>query len=364
MRSPKREEIQMSDKPDSTDLLKCPLPIRDFKRVQLAHGAGGRLMNDLIRKLFVATFDSEELNRFEDAARIDVGDCRLAFSTDSYVVDPIFFPGGDIGELAVNGTVNDLCMSGARPIFLSVGFILEEGFALEDLHRVVTSMRSAADCAGVTISAGDTKVVNRGKADKIFINTAGIGVLNRPFLVAPQRITPGDQVILSGPIADHGVAVLSRREGLSFEGEIESDTAPLNRLAETILESGGEGIHAMRDPTRGGLAAALNEFAEAAGVGIEIREKSIPVNDPVAGACELLGLDPLYVANEGKLVAVVAPEVASRVLEEMRRNPLGQDAVVIGEVAPRRRPLVSMKTRIGGMRIVDMLVGEQLPRIC
>ncbi|HUV14756.1 MAG TPA: hydrogenase expression/formation protein HypE [Acidobacteriota bacterium] len=354
----------MSDKPDPVDLLSCPLPISDFKSVQLAHGAGGRLMNDLIRKLFVATFDSEELNRFEDAARIDVEGCRLAFSTDSYVVDPIFFPGGDIGELAVNGTVNDLCMSGARPLFLSVGFILEEGFPLEDLHRVVTSMRHAADCAGVTISAGDTKVVNRGKADKIFINTAGIGVLNRSFLVAPERIAPGDSVILSGSIADHGVAVLSRREGLSFEGAIESDTAPLNRLVETMLESGGEGIHAMRDPTRGGLAAALNEFAEAAGVGIEIWEESIPVNEPVAGACELLGLDPLHVANEGKLLAVVAPDVASQVVEEMRRNPLGRDAAVIGEVGPRRRGLVSMKTRVGGIRIVDMLVGEQLPRIC
>ncbi len=321
-------------------------------------------MNNLISKLFLWAFDNPTLNKLDDQAVLDINGQRLAFSTDSFVVDPIFFPGGDIGELAVNGTINDVSMSGAKPLFLSAGFIIEEGFSLEELKKIVESMQFAAKNAGVAIVTGDTKVVNKGKGDKVFINTAGIGLIEHDFVLSSENLLPGDVLLLNGSLADHGMAILSRREGLAFETPIASDTAALNGLVEEILQTGGDKVHAMRDPTRGGLAATLNEFAEASKVGIQIKEAQIPIKEPVAGACEILGLDPLYVANEGKLVAAVAREKAEDVLKTMRKHPLGRDAVKIGEVVKEKPGLVTMQTRIGGWRIVDMLVGEQLPRIC
>jgi hydrogenase expression/formation protein HypE len=342
----------------------CPLPITKHDTIQLSHGSGGKMMNDLIGKLFLWAFDNPYLNKLDDQAVVEINGVRLAVSTDSFVVDPIFFPGGDIGELAVNGTVNDVCMSGARPLFLSAGFVLEEGFSLEDLRKIVESMRAAAAHAGVIIITGDTKVVNKGKGDKVFINTTGIGVVEHDFVLSSRNLRPGDILLLSGSIGDHGMAILSRREGLSFDSPIESDTAPLNGLVQEILKAGGESVHAMRDPTRGGLAATLNEFAASSQIGIRIREDRIPVKSAVAGACEILGLDPLYVANEGKLVAAVAREKAEVVLKAMRAHPLGREAVIIGDVVADCPGLVSMQTRIGAWRVVDMLVGEQLPRIC
>jgi hydrogenase expression/formation protein HypE len=346
------------------DFAQCPLPITKHDTIQLSHGSGGKMMNNLISKLFLWAFDNPSLNKLDDQAVVEINGQRLAFSTDSFVVDPIFFPGGDIGELAVNGTVNDVCMSGARPLFLSAGFIIEEGFSLEDLKKIVESMRAAARRAGVVVVTGDTKVVNKGKGDKVFINTAGIGLIEHDFEVSASHLQPGDLLLLSGSLADHGMAILSRREGLAFELPIESDTAALNSLVEAVLKAGGSGVHAMRDPTRGGLAATLNEFAAASQVGIRIQEDCIPVKAPVAGACEILGLDPLYVANEGKLVVAVAQDKAEKVFKAMQAHPLGQEAVIIGDVVADKPGLVSMQTRIGGWRIVDMLVGEQLPRIC
>lgn len=342
----------------------CPLPISAHDTIQLSHGSGGKMMNNLISKLFLWAFDNPYLNKLDDQAVLEIKGQRVAFSTDSYVVDPIFFPGGNIGELAVNGTVNDLCMSGARPLFISAAFIIEEGFSLEELKRIVESMREAAKQAGVTIVTGDTKVVNKGKGDKVFINTAGIGLIEHDFELSSCNLVPGDLLLLSGSIAEHGIAILSRREGLSFETPIESDTAALNNLVEIILKAGQSSIHAMRDPTRGGLAATLNEFATASQVGIRIKEDCLPIKAPVAGACEILGLDPLYVANEGKLVVAVAREKAEDLLKAMRSHSLGRDAIMIGDVISDKPGLVSMQTRIGGWRIVDMLVGEQLPRIC
>jgi hydrogenase expression/formation protein HypE len=342
----------------------CPLPITAHDTVQLAHGSGGRMMNDLIRDLFVWAFDDQELRRLEDCATVSADTSRLAFSTDSFVVDPVFFPGGNIGELAVYGTVNDVAMSGARPLYLSVGMILEEGLPLDDLRRIVVSMREAADRAGVRIVTGDTKVVNKGKGDRIFINTSGIGLLERSFAIGMKQIAADDRILISGSIADHGMAILSKREGLAFETPIESDTAPLNGLIGELLDSVGDAVHAMRDPTRGGLAATLNEFSVASGLEIQIDESTLPVKPPVAGACEFLGLDPLYVANEGKVVVAVAPDRAQEALSVMKNHPLGRDAALVGTVRPGRPGLVTMHTRIGGWRIVDMLVGEQLPRIC
>lgn len=354
----------MNRKPAPEDFASCPLPISSHDTVQLGHGSGGRLMNDLIRKLFVWAFDSPELRRLDDAAVLNLDGGRLAMSTDSFVVDPLFFPGGDIGDLAVNGTVNDVAMSGARPLWLSAGFILEEGLPLEDLRAVVGSMRAAAARAGVAIVAGDTKVVNKGKGDKIFINTTGIGVLEHDLTISSGNVRPADHILVSGGLAEHGIAVMSRREGLAFETPIESDTAPLHDLVGGILEAGGDAVHALRDPTRGGLASCLNEFAVAARVGILIREDRIPVKPGVAGACELLGLDPLYVACEGRLVAAVAPDRAGAVLEAMRAHPHGRDAVMVGEAGGDRPGRVVLETAIGGHRMVDLLVGEQLPRIC
>ncbi|HKK21885.1 MAG TPA: hydrogenase expression/formation protein HypE [candidate division Zixibacteria bacterium] len=354
----------MSDKKPDAGAFSCPIPVSRFSTIQLSHGAGGRLSADLINSLFVEIFDNPALKKQDDQALLEIGGLKLSFTTDSFVVDPIFFPGGDIGDLAVNGTVNDLCMNGARPLYLSAGFIIEEGLPLDQLDQIVRSMKRAADIAGVQIVTGDTKVVNKGKGDKLFINTAGLGLIEHPYIISAGNLRVGDNVILSGSIADHGIAILSKRQELNFKTEIESDTAALNHLVAAMLEAGGEGIHAMRDPTRGGVAATLNEFARTSKVGTKIRQDRIPVKEPVAGACELLGLDPLLVANEGKLVAVVANEFVERVLTAMHAHPLGKDACVIGEVIVEQPGLVSMVTGIGGSRIVDLPEGEQLPRIC
>jgi hydrogenase expression/formation protein HypE len=335
----------------------------EHTHVVLGHGSGGKLMAELIRTLFLPAFRNEYLERLDDQAVVAAGGARLAFTTDSYVVTPIFFPGGDIGRLAVNGTVNDLAMSGARPLYLAAAFILEEGLAMDDLRRVVESMQGAAREADVLLVTGDTKVVNRGDADQVFITTTGLGVIEKPVEISAGRARPSDRVLLSGYVGDHGMAILSKRENLEFEGAIESDTAPLHGLVAAMLEASYD-IHCLRDPTRGGLATTLTEFAAASKVGIELIESQIPVREAVRGACEILGLDPLYVANEGKLVAVVAPQAAQAVLDAMRAHPLGRDACIIGEVVAEHPRMVIMKTGIGGSRIVDTLFGEQLPRIC
>jgi hydrogenase expression/formation protein HypE len=358
----------MSDKrrpEEGGDLLmvSCPLPLTDYREIVLAHGSGGKLSQQLMQKIVLPQFRNELLEPLHDGAIFSVGGARLAFSTDSYVVSPIFFPGGDIGKLAVHGTVNDLAMCGARPLHLSVGFILEEGLPMEDFWRVVQSMREAADAAGVTLVTGDTKVVDRGKADKIFINTSGIGHVRDGVDIDPKRARPGDKIIVSGFIAVHGIAIMSVREGLEFETEIASDTAPLNGLTDAIFAAGKE-VHVLRDPTRGGLTSALAEIAQSAGVGMLLDEASIPISEEVKGACEILGLDPLYVANEGKLVAVVPAEAAEAILLAMKNHPLGEHAAIIGEITVEHPGFVLMKTRIGGSRVVDMLSGEQLPRIC
>ncbi len=341
----------------------CPLPKTDYDTIQMAHGAGGRMSADLIERVFMPVFGNATLEKLEDQATLAFGREKLAFSTDSFVVSPIFFPGGTIGELAVNGTVNDLAMSGAEPKVLSVGFIIEEGLPIADLHEILLSMRRACDKAGVQIVTGDTKVVNKGHCDKIFINTSGIGVIPENVHISAHRIQPGDKIILSGTIADHGMAIMSVREGLSFESVIQSDTAALNHLVRDMLRVSTE-IHAMRDPTRGGLATTLNELAQASHVGVQILEERIPLREEVKAACEILGIDPLYVANEGKLVAFVAPEVADAMLEAMRQNPLGKDAAIIGEAVEAHAGKVTMQNIYGMERIIDMPVGEQLPRIC
>jgi len=354
----------MNGKIETAEFAQCAIPFSGHETVQLSHGSGGKMMNNLISQFFLQAFDNPHLNKLNDQAVLDVGGKKLAFSTDSFVVDPLFFPGGNIGELAVYGTVNDVCLCGARPLFLSVGFIIEEGFPLAQLQKITKAMQQAAKRAGVLIVTGDTKVVDKGKGDKVFINTAGIGLLENDYEVSAERARPGDAILLSGTLADHGVAILSKREGLAFETSIESDTAPLNGLVQTILETGGHAVRAMRDPTRGGLAATLNELADISQTGLRIREDKIPVKPAVMGACEILGLDPLHVANEGKLVAVVATEQAEAILQAMRSHPLGRDASIIGDVVAENPGMVSMQTPIGAWRIVDMLVGEQLPRIC
>jgi hydrogenase expression/formation protein HypE len=343
--------------------LACPIPISDYPHVLLAHGGGGKLSQQIIQKMVVPQFKNELLEPLHDGAVFSLGGARLAFSTDSYVINPIFFPGGDIGELAVNGTVNDLAMCGARPMYLSAAFIIEEGFAMDDLWRVIVSMQRAATVAGVQLVTGDTKVVDRGKGDKIFINTSGIGIVDAGIQIGSQNAHVGDMIIISGPIAVHGIAIMSVRGGLEFESEIRSDTAALNHLVRSMLESSKQ-IHVLRDPTRGGVASSLNEIAESSHVGITIDEERIPVTEPVRGACEILGLDPLYVANEGKLLAFVSREDADLVLSVMRKDPLGKESAIIGEVVGEHNGTVVMKTSIGGSRVVDMLSGEQLPRIC
>jgi hydrogenase expression/formation protein HypE len=345
----------------------CPLPIFDHKRIVLGHGSGGKLTADLIDKIFLPAFRNPTLDKLDDQAVLTIGGARLAFTTDSFVVTPIFFPGGDIGRLAIHGTVNDLAMCGARPLYLSAAFILEEGLEVDDLRRVVESMRSAAAEAGVQLVTGDTKVVNRGKGDQIFITTTGVGVIEHEFSISADRARPGDKIILSGTIGDHGMTIMSQREGLEFESAIESDCAPLNSLVAAMLATPSptkDFIHTLRDPTRGGAATTLNEIAKRANVGMMLDERMIPVRESVKGACEVLGLDPLYVANEGKLLALVVPEMAVAVLEQMRRHSLGQDAAIIGEVVATHSGMVLMKTEIGGTRVLDVMFGEQLPRIC
>jgi len=341
----------------------CPVPILSHDHVQLSHGAGGKLSNEMIDKVFLPRFTNSTLEKMEDQAILDNPGGRIAFSTDTFVVDPIFFPGGDIGDLAINGTVNDIAMSGAIPKFLSVGFILEEGLPFQTLHQIVLSMEAAAKQAGVKIVAGDTKVVNRGSCDKIFINTSGFGFVPDDVNISASNLKAGDKIILSGSLADHGMAIMTTREGLSFQSSIESDTAALNHLVQEMLAVSTE-IHALRDPTRGGLATSLNEFAKASHVGIQIEGSAIPVKENVRGACEILGIDPLYVANEGKLVAVIPPEIAEVMLKVMQKNPDGNAATIIGEVTSTHPGIVAMSTPLGANRIVDMPIGEQLPRIC
>ncbi|NLP11035.1 hydrogenase expression/formation protein HypE [bacterium] len=332
--------------------------------VQMAHGSGGRMMHELIHSFFHAHFTSEQLQKGDDAATLTLGSSRVAFTTDSYVVQPIFFPGGDIGDLAINGTINDLCMCGARPLYLSVGFILEEGLAFAELERILHSMAAAADKAGVRIVTGDTKVVDHGKADQLFINTAGIGVLEHDHEMGARCLQPGDRILLSGPVGQHGLAVLSQRQGLEFSGEIISDTAPLHELTDALLTECGAAVHALRDPTRGGVAAVLNEWAEASGVEIRVAQNQIPVLPAVQSGCALLGLDPLSLANEGKMLAVVAPERAERALQVLRSHPLAPKAVVIGEVRTGAAGLVSLRTELGAWRVLAWPSGELLPRIC
>ena len=343
-------------------MLNCPIPKNEYDKVILAHGGGGKLSHQLLEKIFFSQFNNELLNQQNDSAVFDLKNQRLAFTTDSYVVQPIFFPGGNIGELAVYGTVNDLSVRGAKLIYLSAGFIIEEGLPMDDLWKIVVSMKEAAERSGVQIITGDTKVVEKGKGDKIFINTSGVGIVYDGVNISPKRCKPGDAIILSGKIADHGIAIMSAREGLQFETTIVSDTAPLNELVEKMLNASNN-IHTMRDATRGGIASTLNEIASSANVGVYINEDAIPINDQVIGACEILGLDPLYIANEGKLVAFVDPNDAEKVLVAMKSHPLGIDSIIIGEVVDDHPGRVVMKTTIGSTRIVDMISGEQLPRI-
>jgi hydrogenase expression/formation protein HypE len=341
----------------------CPLPITNYKEIVLAHGSGGKVSKQLIDKIVLPQFENELLAPLHDGAIFPLNDERVAFSTDSYVVSPIFFPGGDIGKLAIHGTVNDLAMCGARPLYLSASFILEEGLPMEDFWRVVQSMREAATVAKVKLVTGDTKVVDRGKADKIFINTSGIGIVPNEVEIHPARARIGDKIVISGSIAVHGIAIMSVREGLEFETEIASDTAPLHELVQAMIDAEID-IHVLRDPTRGGVTSALAEIAQTAKVGMLLDEVSIPISEEVKGACEILGLDPLYVANEGKLLAIVPANDVDRVLESLHSNRLGKNAAVIGTVVADHPSLVMMKTRVGGTRVVDMLSGEQLPRIC
>ncbi len=350
--------------PDLSGGMACPIPISDYPTVQLAHGGGGRLSQMLIEEMFVAAFDNPVLAQLHDGAILDIGANRLALSTDSYVVHPLFFPGGDIGSLAVHGTVNDVAMCGARPIALSAGFIIEEGLPMEDLWRIVRSMSDAAHGAGVAVVTGDTKVVDRGKGDGIYINTTGIGVIGDDVEISPHRARPGDVVLLSGAIAVHGITIMSVREGLEFETRLETDSAALHTLTAALLERRGRDVHVLRDPTRGGVASTLNEIAAQAGVGIRLDEEPIPIDEEVRGACEILGFDPLYVANEGKCIAIVAREAADELLQTMRGHPLGARAAIVGEVVEEHPGKVFLRSRIGGLRVVDMLSGEQLPRIC
>jgi hydrogenase expression/formation protein HypE len=343
--------------------LSCPIPINDYPHVLLAHGGGGTLMHQLIERMFVPTFKNPLLDVRHDGAVLTMDGARLAFTTDAYVVRPLRFPGGDIGSLAVNGTVNDLAMCGARPLYLSAAFILEEGLPMETLWQIIQSMRQAADAAGVQLVTGDTKVVDRGKGDGIFITTAGIGAISHRLTINPASVRPGDAILLNGDIGRHGIAIMAVREGLDFETTIESDCAPLADLVGKLLEAGIQ-VHCLRDLTRGGLASALIEIAEAARLGIGIDEGGIPVREDVQGACEILGFDPLYVANEGRFICILPAPEADRALGIMRAHPLGAEACLIGWVTEDASGLVTMRSRIGASRIVDMLSGEQLPRIC
>lgn len=351
--------------------LSCPLPLSEYPKVLLAHGGGGKLMHDLLKKMLMPPLSNELLEQNHDSTVIRLtsplppskGELKIAFTTDSYVVQPLFFPGGDIGTLAVNGTVNDLSMSGAKPLYLSIGLIIEEGFPMEGLARVTESVRAAAEEAGVKIVTGDTKVVDKGKGDEIFVNTAGIGIINHKLNIGPKTIREGDVIILNGDIGRHGMAIMAAREGLGFETTIESDCASLSGLVQDIISSGVQ-VHCMRDLTRGGLVSALNELAEDSNSEILIEEDSIPVREEVQGACEILGFDPLYVANEGKLVIFVPENDADNCLRVMKKHRHGKDSAVIGKVLSIGKNIVKLKSKIGTTRILDMLSGEQLPRIC
>jgi hydrogenase expression/formation protein HypE len=341
----------------------CPLPLRDQPNIVLGHGGGGRLTAELIEHLFVPAFRNDMLSKLGDSSILPHLAGRLAFSTDSFVVRPLFFPGGSIGELAVNGTVNDIAMSGARPLYLSAGFIIEEGLPIATLGEIITRMAAAAREAGVALVAGDTKVVDKGHGDGVFINTSGIGIVPDGLNIGPDRARPGDVVIVSGTIGDHGMAIMSVREGLEFESVIQSDSAPLHGLVADMLAVSRD-VHVLRDATRGGVAAVLNEIAAASSVGISIDERNLPVTPAVASACELLGMDPMHVANEGKLIAIVAPEVAEPIVARMREHPLGARAAIAGAVVAQHSGMVVASTGIGGTRVVSMQIGEQLPRIC
>jgi hydrogenase expression/formation protein HypE len=341
----------------------CPSPILQHETVQMAHGAGGRLSQTLMQRVFMPHLHNTFLDLLDDQAKLDLPAGRTAFTTDTYVVSPIFFPGGNIGELAVNGTVNDLAVGGATPMYLSAGFVLEEGFSLVELETIVKSMAEAASKAGVMIVTGDTKVVGKGQCDKIFINTSGVGTVRDGTALSCRNLKAGDSIILSGTVGDHGMAIMTSREGLSFQSTIASDCAALNSMISAVLDV-VPAVHAMRDPTRGGVAATLNELAGSSSVGIEINETTIPVNPDVRGACELLGIDPLHVANEGKLVLAVAPEDAEKVVEVLRSFEPGRDAVIIGSVVQDHPGMVVMRTAFGSRRIIDLPLGEQLPRIC
>ena len=343
--------------------LQCPISVNDSEHIQLAHGGGGRRMHELLEGLLLPSFKNDLLLERHDGATLNISGVRLAFTTDSYVVKPLFFPGGDIGTLAINGTVNDLAMCGARPLYLSSAFILEEGFPMESLRRVVESMRITAAYAKVQLVTGDTKVVDKGKGDGIFVNTAGIGVIEHRLVIAPSSVRVGDMILLSGDLGRHGVAIMAMREGLSFESTIESDCAPLWEPVASLLEAGIE-IHCLRDLTRGGLSSGLIEIAETAQVRISIDELAIPVREDVAGACEILGLDPLYLANEGRFIAIVPEHETARALDALNRHAVSSGAVRIGQVLEKPVGLVTMKSRLGTERILDMLSGEQLPRIC
>jgi hydrogenase expression/formation protein HypE len=358
--------------PIDFDRLTCPMPLVDYEHVLLGHGSGGKLTADLIQRVFLPVFGNDVLSRLEDQATVRFSphagqngrhEPRLAFTTDSFVVRPLFFPGGDIGSLAVHGTVNDLAVGGAVPLFLSAAFIIEEGLPMSDLRRIVASMRDACDAAGIQLVTGDTKVVDRGKGDQIFITTSGIGFVPEGVALSISAARPGDKILISGTLGDHGIAIMSQREGIEFETVLRSDSAPLNGLTQTMLAA-CPSIHCMRDPTRGGLSSALNELALASRIGIKINEGGIPIRPEVHAACEMLGLDPLYVANEGKLMAVVPSSDADRLVSVMRDHPLGRDAAIIGEIVDEHRGMVVMRSIVGGDRVVTMLAGEQLPRIC
>ncbi len=341
----------------------CPVPLRAYPNIVLGHGGGGKLSADLVEHIFRPLFDNPILDALGDQAILQIGGQRLAFSTDSFTVSPLFFPGGDIGSLSVHGTVNDLAMSGAVPLYLSAGFIIEEGLEMDKLGQITASMAAAAREVGVQIVTGDTKVVEKGHGDGVYINTSGIGLVPEGVNIDASNARPGDVILVSGAIGEHGIAILSVREGLTFQTELKSDSQPLHDLVAAMLAVHKD-IHAMRDPTRGGLAASLNEFARASNVGIEIDEAAVPIPPAVSAACEMLGLDPFYVANEGKLVAVVPEDAAEELLEVMRAHPRGREAAIIGRVVEAHPGVVTARTGIGGSRVVDTLVGEQLPRIC
>ncbi len=353
----------MSGTTMTIEQMTCPAPLTTGGSVLLGHGSGGKLSAELIREVFLPVLSNPVLARLDDQAVVNINGQRLAFTTDSFVVKPLFFPGGDIGSLAVHGTINDMAMGGATPLYLSAAFIVEEGFSIDELRRIVHSMKEAAVAAGVEVVTGDTKVVEQGKGDGLFITTTGIGLVPPNVELSGNRARPGDKILLSGSIGEHGIAILAKREGIEFETAMHSDSAALHTLVADMLRA-APGIRCMRDPTRGGLSSALNEIAVQSGVSMEIDERAIPVREEVAGACELLGLDPLYVANEGKLIAIVDSASADAVLAAMRRHPLGAQAQIIGRVRAGVPPMVAMRTTLGTTRIVDMLAGDQLPRIC